>query len=56
MHLVRFKSKKVYLFNSTDVKVPLMLANQPTDISDIVEVLPNQQKRGRSKQAWAMPD
>jgi hypothetical protein len=32
---VRFKSKKkVFLFNSTDVKVPLMIANQPTDISD----------------------
>ncbi len=44
--------KVVYLFNSTDVKVPLMLANQPTDISDKLEVLPSQQKRGRSKQAW----
>ncbi len=49
---VRFKSKKsLYLLNSTDVKVLLMINNQPMDISDKLQVLPSQQKRGRSKQA-----
>ncbi len=48
-----FKERKVQIQKDLFVqfnwrKVPLMITNQPTDISDKLEVLLSQQKRGRS--------